>query len=194
MSKELQALWDQELREQRARKELEQERVRRWQLLHPPKPPHSSDDEDDITFEDLEGAVTQLDSTGAVDWNSLTATTRKSQPDHSCYAVFFDADEEAGYEMAEQQTSSRPEPIDSSQQTDRPELRVPEWEAELVVSHPELDRSIRFLPVRQHNPSVEQHSPLAWQFNHWQLAQTEIGLFHEAWSTTTSARYTPGAS
>ena len=53
MSKELQALWDQELREQRARRELEQERVRRWRLLHPPKPPPSSDDEDDITFEEL---------------------------------------------------------------------------------------------------------------------------------------------
>ena len=81
MSKELQALWDQELREQRAaRRELEQERARRWRLLHPPKPPHSSDDEDDITFEELEDAVTQLDSTGAVNWNTLTARTREPQP------------------------------------------------------------------------------------------------------------------
>ena len=43
---ELQALRDQELREQRAKRELEQERMRRWQLLHPPKPPPSSDEED----------------------------------------------------------------------------------------------------------------------------------------------------
>ena len=98
---ELQALRDQELREQRARRELEQERVRRWQLLHPP------DDEDDITFEDLEDAATQLDSTGAVNWNTLTATTSEPQRSHSYYAVFFDADEEAGYEMAEQQTGTR---------------------------------------------------------------------------------------
>ena len=56
----LQARRDQELREQWARRELEQERMRRWQLLHPPTPPPSSDEEDDITFEELEDAVTQL--------------------------------------------------------------------------------------------------------------------------------------
>ena len=44
---ELQALRDQELRKQWASWELEQERVRRWRLLHPPKPVHSSDDEDE---------------------------------------------------------------------------------------------------------------------------------------------------
>jgi F0F1-type ATP synthase gamma subunit len=49
--------------------------------------------------------------------------------------------------VTQQQTSSKPEPIDSSQQTDRPELRVPEWEVELEVSRPELDRSVRSLPV-----------------------------------------------
>jgi hypothetical protein len=59
----LQARRDQELREQKARWEQEQERVRRWRLLHPPKPPSSFDDEDDVTFEELEDAVTQLDST-----------------------------------------------------------------------------------------------------------------------------------
>ena len=80
---ELQALRDQELREQRARRELEQERVRRWRLLHPPKPVHSSDDEDDITFEELEDAVTQLDSTGAVNRNSLTAKTREPRRSHA---------------------------------------------------------------------------------------------------------------
>ena len=164
---ELQALRDQELREQRARRELEQERVRRWRLLHPPKPVHSSDDEDDITFEELEDAVTQLDSTGAVNWNTLTARTSEPQRSHSYYAVFFDADKEAGYETEEQhwQTSSRPEPIDSSQQTERSELRVPEWWVELQVLRPELDRSVRSLPVRQHNPPVGQPSPRAWQFN-----------------------------
>jgi hypothetical protein len=60
----LQERREQELREQWARWEQEQERVRRGRLLHPPKPPPSSDDEDDITFEELEDAVTQLDSTG----------------------------------------------------------------------------------------------------------------------------------
>ena len=93
---ELQALRDQEDRKQWARWELEQERARRWRLPHPPKPVHSSDDEDDITFEELEDAVTQLDST--VNWNTLTARTREPQRSHSYYAVFFDADKEAGYE------------------------------------------------------------------------------------------------
>ena len=122
----LQERREQELREQWARWELEQERVRRWRLLHPPKPPHSSDDEDDITFEELEDAVTQLDSTGAVNWNSLTARTREPLLPHVA-PVSSDSVEEARYEMEEQQTSSRPEPIDSSQQTERSELRVPEW-------------------------------------------------------------------
>ena len=111
---ELQALRDQELRKQWASWELEQERVRRWRLLHPPKPVHSSDDEDDITFGELEDAVTQMDSTGAVNWSSLTAKTREPRRSHSYYDLFFDADKEAGYETEEQQTSSRPEPIDSS--------------------------------------------------------------------------------
>ena len=162
---ELQALRDQELRKQWASWELEQERVRRWRLLHPPKPVHSSDDEDDITFGELEDAVTQMDSTGAVNWSSLTAKTREPRRSHSYYDLFFDADKEAGYETEEQQTSSRPEPIDSSQQTERSELRVPEWWVELPVLRPELDRSVCSLPVRQHNPPVGQPSPRAWQFN-----------------------------
>jgi hypothetical protein len=58
---ELQALRDQELRQQWASWELEQERVRRWRLLHPPKPVHSSDDEDDITLGELEDAVVNTD-------------------------------------------------------------------------------------------------------------------------------------
>ena len=37
---ELQAMRDQDSRERWARWELEKERMRRWQLLHPPKPPH----------------------------------------------------------------------------------------------------------------------------------------------------------
>ena len=83
---ELQALRDQEDRKQWARWELEQERARRWRLLHPPKPVHSSDDEDDIiTFEALEDAVTQLDSTGAVNWSSLTEKTREPRRSHSYY-------------------------------------------------------------------------------------------------------------
>ena len=54
---ELQALRDQELRKQWASWELEQERVRRWRLLHPPKPVHSSDDEDDMmTLTSLSGS------------------------------------------------------------------------------------------------------------------------------------------
>ena len=77
---ELQAMRDQDSRERWARWELEKERMRRWQLLHPPKPPPSSDEEDDITFEELEDAVTQLDSTGAINWNLLTARTREPQP------------------------------------------------------------------------------------------------------------------
>ncbi len=123
-------------------------------MLHPPKPVHSSDDEDDITFEELEDAVTQLDSTGAVNWNTLTARTREPRRSHSYYDVFFDADKEAGYETEEQQASSRParEPIDSSQQTERSELRVPEWWVELQVLRPEQDRSVRSLSVQQHNP------------------------------------------
>jgi len=60
--------------------------VRRLRLLHPPKPPPSFDDEDDITFEELEDAVTQLDSTGAVNWSSLNAKTREHV---SYYDVFF---------------------------------------------------------------------------------------------------------
>ena len=96
----LQARRDQELREQWARRELEQERMRRWQLLHPPKPPPSSDEEDDITFEELEDAVTQLDSTGAFNWNSLTARTREPQRSHAA-PVFYDSDEEARFEMEE---------------------------------------------------------------------------------------------
>ena len=62
-----------------ASRRLERERetwleaeARRGRLHHPSKPLHSSDDEDDITFEDLEDAVTQLDSTGAVDSKELT--------------------------------------------------------------------------------------------------------------------------
>ena len=53
---ELQALRDQEDRKEWARWELEQERARRWRLLHPPKPVYSSssDDEDAIPFEELE--------------------------------------------------------------------------------------------------------------------------------------------
>ena len=161
---ELQALRDQELREQRARRELEQERMRRWQLLHPPKPPPSSDEEDDITFEELEDAVTQLDLTGAMNWNSLTARTREPQRSHAT-PVSSDSDEEARYEMEEQQTSSRPDPIDSSQQTERSALRVPAWGVELDALRPVLDRLLRSFPVRQHNPPMVQPSPPAWQFN-----------------------------
>ena len=86
---ELQAMRDQDSRERWARWEQEQERVRRLRLLHPPKPPPSFDDEDDITFEELEDAVTQLDSTGAVNWSSLTAKTREPRRSHSYYDVFF---------------------------------------------------------------------------------------------------------
>jgi hypothetical protein len=211
----LQARRDQELREQWARRELEQERMRRWQLLHPPTPPPSSDEEDDITFEELEDAVTQLDSTGAINWNSLTAKTREPRRSHSYYDVFFEADKEDGYEMEEQsrrdraylekiaswrvghptaesagissmssretqraqmadkaryetdeqQTSSRPEPIDSSQETQSSELRVPAWGVELDALRPVLDRLVRPFPVRQHNPPMVQPSPPAWQFN-----------------------------
>ena len=141
MSKELQALSDQELREQRARRELEQERMRRWQLLHPPTPPPSSDEEDDITFEELEDAVTQLDSTGAINWNSLTARTRELLLSHAA-PVSSDSVEEARYEMEEQQTSSRPDPIDSSQQTERSALRAPAWGVELDALRPVLDLSL----------------------------------------------------
>jgi hypothetical protein len=83
---ELQAMRDHDSRERWARWELEKERMRRWQLLHPPKPPPSSDEEDDITFEELEDAVTQLDSldsTGTINWNSLTARTREPQRSHA---------------------------------------------------------------------------------------------------------------
>jgi hypothetical protein len=112
-----------------------------------------------------------MDSTGAVrvNWSSLTVTAKTREPrrSHSYYDLFFDADKEAGYETEEQQAtgSSRPEPIDSSQQTERSELRVPEWWVELPVLRPELDRSVCSLPVRQHNPPVGQPSPRAWQFN-----------------------------
>jgi len=211
---ELQAMRDQDRRERWARWEQEQERVRRWQLLHPPKPPPSSDEEDDITFEELEDAVTQLDSTGAINWNSRTARTREPQRSHAA-PVFYDSDKEASfemeeqirrdraylekiaswrvghppaesavissmssretqraqmadkarYEMEEQQTSSRPDPIDSSQQTERSELRVPPWGVELDALRPVLDRLLRPFPVRQHNPPMVQPSPPAWQFN-----------------------------
>jgi hypothetical protein len=198
----------------RASWQLGQERKRRWQLLHPPKPPPSSDEEDDITFEELEDAVTQLDSTGATNWNSLTARTREPQRSHAA-PVFYDSDEEARfemeeqirrdpaylekiaswrvghppaesavissmssretqraqmadkarYEMEEQQTSSRPDPIDSSQQTERPALRVPAWGVELDALRPVLDGLLCSFPVRQHNPPMGQPSPPAWQFN-----------------------------
>ena len=165
---ELQALRDQELREQRARRELEQERMRRWQLPHPPKPPPSSDEEDDITFEELEDAVTQLDLTGAMNWNSLTARTREPQRSHAT-PVSSDSDEEARYEMEEQQTSSRPDPIDSSQQTERSALRVPAWGVELDALRPVLDRLLRSFPVRQHNPPMVQPSPPAWSYKYWNV-------------------------
>jgi hypothetical protein len=97
---------DHDSRERWARWELEKERMRRWQLLHPPKPPPSSDEEDDITFEELEDAVTQLDSTGAVNWNSLPARTREPQRSHAA-PVFYDSDEEARSEMEEQTRRDR---------------------------------------------------------------------------------------
>ena len=78
---------------------------------------------------------------------------------------FFDADKEAGYETEEQQTSSRPEPIDSSQQTERSALRVPAWGVELDALRPVLDRLLCSFPVRQHNPPMVQPGPPAWQFN-----------------------------
>jgi len=158
----LQERREQELREQWARWEQEQERVRRLRLLHPPKPPPSFDDEDDITFEELEDAVTQLDSTGAVNWSSLNAKTREHV---SYYDVFFEADKEDGYETEEQQTSSRLEPVDSSQQTESSELRVPPWGVELDALRPVLDRLLSSVPARQHNPPMVQPSPPAWQFN-----------------------------
>ena len=159
---ELQAMRDQDSRERWARWEQEQERVRRLRLLHPPKPPPSFDDEDDITFEELEDAVTQLDSTGAVNWSSLNAKTREHV---SYYDVFFEADKEDVYETEEQQTSSRLEPVDSSQQTESSELRVPAWGVELDALRPVLDRLLRSVPARQHNPPMVQPSPPAWQFN-----------------------------
>ncbi len=75
--------------------------------------------------------------------------------------------DKARSEMEEQQTSTRPEPIDSSQQTESSALRVPAWGVELDALRPVLGRLLRSFPIRQHNPPgpMVQPSPPAWQFN-----------------------------
>ena len=180
----LQERREQELREQWARWEQEQERVRRLRLLHPPKPPPSFDDEDDITFEELEDAVTKLDSTGAVNWSSLNAKTREHV---SYYDVFFEADKEDGYETEEQQTgTSRQQPADREFRTEGSSVgggaRCPPTSARQIAT---------FCSGSAAQPSngAAQSPGMAVQ-----PAQTEIGFFHEAWPTTTSARPTTGAS
>ena len=168
--------YEQELQEMRwASWQSEQERMRRWQLLHPPKPPPSSDEEDDITFEELEDAVTQLDSTGAINWNSLTARTREPQRSHAA-PVFYDSDEEARSEMEEQIRRDRAyfekiaswrvghPPADISSMPSRETQR-----AQMADNSEQRSgtrqTSVCSLPARQHNPPVGQPCPLAWQFN-----------------------------
>ncbi len=73
--------------------------------------------------------------------------------------------------MEEQQTSSRPDPIDSSQQTERRALRVPAW-GELDTLRPVLDRLLcSFCTAAQSSNGAAQSPGMAVQ-----PAQTETAL------------------
>ncbi len=72
-------------------------------------------------------------------WRTSFAWTRAKPlipDDHTGYSTYSTSiqydNRHTQSTVTKEQTSSKPEPIDSSQQTERPELRVPKWEVELA--------------------------------------------------------------
>jgi hypothetical protein len=170
--------------------------VPRFDAPSPQLSVHSSDDEGDITFEEPEDAMTQLDS--GVNWNLPTATARKMQQTPDSKAPRTDSRQRQHTtgsilkQLPVTVTQQQPDCQQSGTKRLQPAARETRTGSSVVGG------GARSLPTRTRQiaapyPCMTAQSPYRGAAQAVQ-EENESGIFGEARPTTTSARVTQGAS